>query len=305
MKRYILILVVLFVTGLFLYHEFTNHGDEKISVSKSGHQNQSSWISTQNREKGMPTNKNRTFSPGPLAVQFVNSSSPDKGLTKNRTSEPCQEGLLTELDPETLLGIAISQDLPLERRSRALHQLLGKLANERDREYAFNTLKTLKDEFSGEDQQFLLKALSKFSDLGANEEIVDSFLRAGENVSDIEKTRMLSYIDASRPLSEDITSILTDLYQKSNSEVIKDGLLEIIVASGGEKGLSWIANSLAYQADPSVRERFYRALGDAGSKETLQYLNEVLNQKITQDPQNKKEIKEIRDTILRLNKGSK
>ncbi len=210
-----------------------------------------------------------------------------------------EETEIPHIDIDSLLSVATDTDNTYEKRTAALYRLLSMFADKNDRQFVFENLVMLKDHFSGEEQQFILKAISEFPEYDSNEAILDSFMKVVENNEGTNSIRMLSYINSRKPLSEEWCGKLQGIYENS-PVLVRNAILDIIVSNGGRNGLEWIDRKLRLAVEQD-KIQIYNSLGRNGNIDVLNYLNRLLDQQTGTNYPDEEEIDNIKSAIMQLN----
>lgn len=199
-----------------------------------------------------------------------------------------QENFSLEMDTASLISFILDQQTSEDSRSQALDVLLNRVQKENDRNIAFEILIDVKDAISGEDQQFVLKALAQYSDLGANEAIAETFFNTAYTTTDLERCRMLTYLDPRYSMDEYTTDRFTDAYLQNLGQELKRMLLETIATACGEEGVYWIIDQTR-QAGNDEMSMLIDALSRSGSELALDHLHQLIN--TAEDAESKEHIR--------------
>lgn len=207
---------------------------------------------------------------------------------KKTDSSSIQENFFLEMDTASLISFILDQQTSEDSRSQALDVLLNRVQKENDRNIAFEILIDVKDAISSENQQFVLKALAQYSDLGANEAIAETFFNTAYTTSDLERCRMLTYLDPQYSLDEYTTDRFTDAYLQNPGQELERALLETIATACGEEGVYWIIDQTSMQGSNEM-SMLIDALSRSGSELALDHLYQLIN--TAEDAESKEHIR--------------
>ena len=199
----------------------------------------------------------------------------DRGMVSD--DSPSEVTSFNEMDDDDLIWLIQDPDASYEARQSALFELLKRAEENPYRDIAFQNLYDVKDFIQGEDQQFVLKALHHYADLGGNEAIVETFLDDESNALSVDRFRMLSYLDPANPLSVQSTGRLIDVFEDGQDEELRAPLINAIATAGGEEGMDWIMYSLDAGVEDETWEMMVKALSLSESPEVFDYMNKLLN----------------------------
>ncbi len=209
---------------------------------------------------------------------------------------------LQGLDVYSLLNLVKDPDTSKNMREQVVLQILLKL-NDVDRKEAFDLLWSIKDEVEGETQQFVLKKIREFPDLGGNDAIVDTFLQSAERASEIERMRMLSYLSEKQPLDSRSLDSLIQTYESAPEGTLARPILEAISRAGGDDGIAWIEDRIEQTNDYREWVQLISILGESGSKLAMDYLNDLLDDLVKSGYDDEESINQVRNAILKLQRG--
>jgi len=241
--------------------------------------------------------------PPPAPLKFPERSVQRLISTDNVQVELEREKDLSKLTFKELGSAARDWQAPQVDRENALYALLGRIQSHPDQSEARAMLIDLKDKVIGEERHAVLKALISFADQGGNEAIIESFMLTGQEVPADERGRMLSYVNSSNPLSTDTVARLSNFYLNEADQELRRSLLEVLVASGGEQGTTWIIENA--DAPVGTDEWFMRvdALSRSNSQQAYQHLHELMNELAATEPGESKERRVLHDAIQQLKSG--
>ena len=188
-----------------------------------------------------------------------------------------QEDELDRLDILSLASLIQNDMIPEDILNRAVEHILDMINHEDDRAIALQTLIEIKDFVEAENQQSVLKELNQLADIGGNEAIVDSFFNAEPDISDINRLRMLTYLDPKYPLGEESVMQLETMYMDGQNQELGPAILNTLAESCGEKGVSWIAEKIYAEPDIDKQNLLIDALGRSKSELTDNYLHKLLD----------------------------
>ena len=192
---------------------------------------------------------------------------------------------------------------------------LGKaLVQEREKQggtlktYSLKELKKFAKEVNGHEVHAVLQDSRLQAEKGGNDLIVETFLERTGKESATDLTRMLSYIDATHPLSHQSVQDLIAKYSQSdetysgpNKEVISQAILNTLSRSGGDEGVEFVIGQLDKATDDQSWKSVIETLGRSGSTYAFEYLHKLLDNMVTtQQSENDRE--HVRQAILQLKK---
>ena len=232
-----------------------------------------------------------------IASSTANNKTKRNDYKKTDSSSSIQENSFIEMDIASLTSFIMDQQTAEDNRTQALGVLLNRIQKENNRNKAIEILINVKDAIGGEGQQSVLKVLSQYSDLGANEAIAETFFNSAYTTSDLERCRMLSYLDPQYSLDEFMTDRFTDAYLQSHDQELKRMLLETSATTCGEEGVYWIIDQTSMQSDSNEMSMLIDALSRSNSELAFNHLHQLIN--IAEDAESKEH---IRRAIFQLKK---
>jgi len=165
-----------------------------------------------------------------------------------------------------------------------------------DRDTALELLLALMEVTSGEDLQSVLKKMAEYVDEGGNEAIMEAFF-SSEELAEIERFRMLSYINPDYSLSEESIVRLQNTYDQVEEKELQHEIVNVLAVAGGEDTVSWLIGKADSAADYTEWSNMIGSLRLTGSVDALQYLHESLNNLSPGSPEYEMHRQELRDAI--------
>ncbi|MDY7032861.1 MAG: hypothetical protein SVY10_13255 [Thermodesulfobacteriota bacterium] len=312
MKRYIIFLCLFFITaiiaknlilkgdqpteetGIQQTHERNSHSTSvKMKRSslrtRSSHDKKESW---DHLKSNLDSSTESSILIHPTDKSLI-------GPNLRTSSTSGKETLFPDMDSVSLALLVRNGNATDENRRQALFLLLDRTHEEDSKTVISDLLFDIKDNVQEEDQQFLLKAMHNFADLGGNEAIVDSFFKSKNHETEVDRYRMLSYLDPMYPLDENTVDRLTEAYIGEKNTELSLAILDTIGTVCGEQGISWIIDRAYVTDDQKEWDLIIGVLGRSDSQLALNWLNEFLNEGIDDATRREK----IRQAILQLKRN--
>lgn len=194
---------------------------------------------------------------------------------------------------------------PLSSGSQAkkVEKIVRQLREDQDREKAFAGLVEIKDELKGEALHTAMKEMYQFGDMGGNDVLIDIFLNLTSDMTQLDRMRILSYINPENKIKENHLSSLAETYERNRNDESYGIILMTISRAGGDLGAKLIIDMINPQKKDETYVREIRALGLSESPVAKEYLHQTLNElvRVKKEEQNTELIDMVRNLIQQKN----
>ena len=170
-------------------------------------------------------------------------------------------------------------------------------------------LEVLSNKTKGEELQAVLKEERKYTEMGANDKLVESFLTSSGKERAGNLARTLSYIRSDVPLNSQSVQALMDWYSNPDStytdpekNMLKLRVLNTLSMSGDKGGVSFVIDQLEKTQDEESWLNIVGILGKSASEDALYYLHDLLNDLGKDANATEKEKAQVQQAIRALKK---
>lgn len=184
------------------------------------------------------------------------------------------------------------QQAVVEKMFGAVHEA----ERTQNREQAFETLLAMKEIAQGEDLQSVLKKLHEYAEYGANEAILDVFL-SSRTLPEVERFRMLSYINPEYLLEPDSVELLNNEYDQVEENGLRHSIIQTVAAAGGDTGVKLLVDRAERTEEYDEWKMLIDALGRSQTESGFIYLNGLLDDLAHDTTTTEAEMEAVRQAI--------
>lgn len=191
--------------------------------------------------------------------------------------------------------LPVTEPEPVDPQTMRIQYKLSKNA------VSYQELERLSMELKGEALQSALKNMNQHADKGGNDRIIEAFIDRRDVESEIERYRMLSYLNPDYPLSKQTTQDLMTEYDEIDDEMLKSSILNILASTCGKKGISFVIDQLNTSATMEEWKGVLEILSRSGSEDALASLHVLLNRLAKNNKATEEQKEAVRQAILQMN----
>lgn len=315
MKRYLLtlgLMILAFAAGALT---FSRHTFQQASApppptrSPETHQDkvpvaQDSGTARRSLADPLPLSEEQSTPKAPKMTQHAPSS--DRGEVSPGPDQFIQKLLQdgtekSEWQTGDLLALAVDDSFDMDERHSALTELLGRIqTDDTPRNEKLKTLLAIKDSFSGEDRQSIMKTLGMLQDVDGGDVIINSLLQLPNDATRVmDGMRMLSYVGPTTTLRSETVDAMIGRYQEEPSPELQRGLSITVATAGGDKGMTWFLEQVNASQDFMSWTDMVKTLGNSGSAVAYNYLHQLINT-LARDENYETHKQLIRNAVMQL-----